>query len=313
MRILRTEEQRFARLPDYPFTPHYLNVAPGLQMHYVDEGPLNADPVLMLHGEPSWSYLYRHMIPVVADAGLRVIAPDLIGFGKSDKPVDIDDYSYQSHMDWLLSLIDALALTNITLVCQNWGSLLGLRLAAENPDRFSRIIVANGMLPTGDEKIPTAFKAWKGFSIYSPWFPVGRIVQMGTARQLSDAERRAYDAPFPSSEYKAGARSFPKLVPVSADDPASIANRAAWQTLSQWKKPFITCFSDGDPITRGGDRYMQRRIPGALGQPHITLRGGHFLQEDSPQSFAKIVIEACERDQPRNLGQRSVTSVGSEL
>lgn len=295
MRILRTEEQRFAQLPDFPFTPHHVDVAPNLRMHYVDEGPAEAEPVVMLHGEPSWSYLYRHMIPPVAEAGHRVLAPDLIGFGKSDKPADIGDYSYQSHMDWLLAWMDALKLENITLVCQDWGSLLGLRLAGEHPDRFSRIIVGNGMLPTGDEKVPTVFSLWKGFAVYSPWFPISRIVQLGTARQLSDGERAAYDAPFPSSRYKAGARAFPRLVPVKPDDPASNANRAAWTSLQNWQKPFITCFSHGDPITRGGDRYMQQRIPGAKGQPHTTLRGGHFLQEDSPQDFARVIIDACRQ------------------
>lgn len=295
MRILRTEEQRFAQLPDFPFEPHYLEVAPGLRMHYVDEGPRDAEPVLMLHGEPSWSYLYRHMIPPVAEAGCRVLAPDLVGFGKSDKPAAIDDYSYQSHMDWLKAWLDELALENITLVCQDWGSLLGLRMAAEHPERFSRIIVGNGMLPTGDEKVPTVFHLWRGFAVYSPWFPVSRIVQIGTARTLTGAECAAYDAPFPSSDYKAGARAFPRLVPTRPDDPASDANRAAWASLENWTKPFITCFSNGDPITRGGDRHMQRRIPGAQGQPHTTLRGGHFLQEDAPQDFARIIIDACRQ------------------
>ncbi|ROT96243.1 alpha/beta fold hydrolase [Marinobacter sp. R17] len=295
MRILRTEEQRFAQLPDFPFAPHYLDVAPNLRMHYVDEGPHDGETVVMLHGEPSWSYLYRHMIPPVAVAGLRVLAPDLIGFGRSDKPAALDDYSYQTHMDWLLAWFDALKLNNVTLVCQDWGSLLGLRLAGEHPDRFSRIIVGNGMLPTGDGKVPAVFRLWKGFASFSPWFPISRIIQMGTGRSLSDAERAAYDAPFPSSRYKAGARAFPRLVPITPDDPASEANRAAWKSLSSWNKPFITCFSNGDPITRGGDRYMQRKIPGAQGQPHTTLRGGHFLQEDAPEDFARVIIDACRR------------------
>tara|TARA_R110002072_G_scaffold192717_2_gene349775 strand:+ start:747 stop:1646 length:900 start_codon:yes stop_codon:yes gene_type:complete len=296
MRILRTDEARFAGLPDYPFSPHYLDVEPGLRMHYVDEGPKDASPVLMLHGEPSWSYLYRHMIPLVAEAGHRVLAPDLVGFGKSDKPADVDDYSYERHMAWLSEWLKALDLRNITLVCQNWGSLLGLRLAAEHPQLFRRIIVGNGMLPTGDTPVPAVFTLWKTFATHSPWFPVGRIVQLGTERALSKSEIAAYEAPFPSAEFKAGARAFPKLVPVSSDDPASGANKAAWQVLERWHKPFITCFSSGDPITRGGDRYMQRRIPGAHGQPHITLRGGHFLQEDSPDDFARIIIDACKSE-----------------
>jgi len=296
MRILRTDENRFAGLPDYPFTPNYLEAEPGLRMHYVDEGPVSADPVVMLHGEPSWSYLYRHMIPMVSAAGHRVLAPDLIGFGKSDKPADINDYSYDRHIAWLSTWLRGLKLKNITLVCQNWGSLLGLRLAAEHPDLFQRIIVGNGMLPTGEAAIPAVFTLWKTFATHSPWLPIGRIVQLGTERTLSKAELAAYEAPFPTSEHKAGARAFPKLVPVSEDHPASPANKAAWRVLERWKKPFITCFSSGDPITRGGDRHMQMRIPGAHGQPHITLQGGHFLQEDSPEDFARIIIDACKAE-----------------
>lgn len=294
MRILRTDEARFKGLPDYPFEPHFQDVEPGLRMHYVDEGPANSHPIVMLHGEPSWSYLYRHIIPRVAAAGHRVLAPDLIGFGKSDKPANVADYSYERHMTWLTTWLAELDLDNITLVCQNWGSLLGLRLAAEQASRFERIIVGNGMLPTGDSHVPATFTLWKAFASYSPWFPVSRIVQLGTSRTLNRAELAAYDAPFPTPAYKAGARAFPKLVPVSPDDPESAANRAAWNILENWKKPFITCFSSGDPITRGGDRHMQRRIPGAYGQPHITLRGGHFLQEDSPEDFARIITDACK-------------------
>ena len=288
MEYLRTPDDRFERLLDYPFVPHYVDVG-GLRMHYVDEGPADAPPVLMLHGEPTWSYLYRHMIPVCAAAGHRVIAPDLIGFGKSDKPTRIDDYSYQSHMDWMLSLLDQLALTRITLVCQDWGSLLGLRLAAENPDRFRAIVVGNGMLPTGDQTVPAAFKLWKNFAIYSPVFPVSRIIDAASFRKLGPDEKRAYEAPFPNRKYKAGARAFPKLVPVTPNDPATRANRTAWESLKQWRKPFLTTFSNGDPITRGGDKYMQEQVPGAKGQPHQTLTGGHFLQEDSPVAFAQAV------------------------
>lgn len=298
MRILRTSEDRFADLPDYPFTPHYQDVGSGLRMHYVDEGPANTSPVLMLHGEPSWSYLYRHMIPLIAAAGHRVLAPDLVGFGKSDKPASVDDYSYERHLAWLTHWLEAVDLQDITLVCQNWGSLLGLRLAADRPDRFRQIIVGNGMLPTGEQRAPAAFRAWKAFATYSPWFPISRIVQLGTERTLKQHERAAYDAPFSSSEHKAGARAFPRLVPVNPEDPAGHANRAAWKVLEKWRKPFITCFSTGDPITRGADRYLQRRIPGALGQPHMTLRGGHFLQEDSPDDFARVILDALKAEKP---------------
>jgi haloalkane dehalogenase len=236
------------------------------------------------------------MIPIVAAEGYRVLAPDLVGFGKSDKPASVNDYSYDRHLAWLTHWLKALDLRNITLVCQNWGSLLGLRLATELPDRFQRIIVGNGMLPTGEVRAPATFSVWKAFATHSPWFPVSRIVQLGTERTLNKYELAAYEAPFPTTEHKAGARAFPKLVPISPEDPSSSANKAAWKVLEKWRKPFITCFSSGDPITRGGDRYMQRRIPGALGQPHITLRGGHFLQEDSPEDFARIIIDALKAE-----------------
>ena len=296
--FVRTPDSRFKRLTHYPFESRYLDLksealisdgADGLRMHYVDGGLQDADPILMLHGEPSWSYLYRYMIPVCAAAGHRVIAPDLIGFGKSDKPTNIKDYSYQRHMDWLQAFIDQLDLKNITLVCQDWGSLLGLRLAAENETRFKAIVVGNGMLPTGEEKIPAAFKVWKAFALNSPWFPISRIVEFGSFKNFSKDERAAYDAPFPSAKFKAGTRAFPALVPVSPDNPASAANKAAWETLKKWEKPFLTAFSNGDPIMRGGDKHMQKLVPGAKNQPHITLKGGHFLQEDSGVEFAQAV------------------------
>lgn len=291
MEILRTPEHRFRGLPGYDFPPNHVEVAPGLRMHYVDAGPRQAPPVLMLHGEPTWSFLYRHMIPVCVAAGHRVIAPDLIGFGKSDKPAAVSDYSFAAHVGWMKAFLEALDLRRITLVGQDWGSLIGLRLAAENEARFARIVIGNGMLPTGDQKIPLAFHAWKTFALYSPLFPIGRIVAAGTRRALSPAEIAAYDAPFPSRALKAGARAFPALVPVSPDNPATPANRAAWDVLARWDKPFLTCFSTGDPITRGGDDYLQERIPGTNGMPHTRVRGGHFLQEDSPREFAGKVNE----------------------
>lgn len=296
--FVRTPENRFKRLAHYPFEARYLNLTndtlkqdgiDGLRMHYVDEGPASADPILMLHGEPSWSYLYRYMIPVCTAAGHRVIAPDLIGFGKSDKPTQVKDYTYLRHMHWLQAFIDQLDLNNITLVCQDWGSLLGLRLAAENESRFKAIVVGNGMLPTGEEKIPSAFKIWRAFALNSPWFPISRIVEFGSFKTFSKDERLAYDAPFPSAKHKAGTRAFPGLVPTSPDNPATPANKAAWEVLKKWQKPFLTTFSNGDPITRGGDKYMQKLIPGAKNQPHITLKGGHFLQEDSGVEFAQAI------------------------
>lgn len=293
MNILRTPESRFAGLPDYPFAPHWHEVAPGLRLHYVDEGPRHARPVLMLHGEPTWSYLYRHMIPRVAGAGLRVLAPDLIGFGKSDKPAARGDYSYAGQVAWIQHWIEALDLQDITLVCQDWGSLIGLRLVAESPQRFARVLLGNGGLPTDQTRISTAFHLWRAFSRLSPVFPIGWIVQGGTRRRLSAAERAAYDAPFPGSDHKVAARAYPSLVPVADYSPqASADNHRAWKVFEHWDKPFICCYSDGDPITRGLDREFLQRVPGTRGQPHTTLRGGHFMQEDDPQRFAELVIEA---------------------
>ena len=291
MKVLKTPPERFRDLPGYPFAEHWTEVD-GLAMHYLDEGPRDGRPVLLLHGEPSWSYLYRHMIPVIVEAGHRAVAPDLIGFGKSDKPAAVSDYSYQRHMDWLTAFLLQADLSDVTLVCQDWGSLLGLRLAAENPERFSGIVLANGGLPTGDQQLPAAFRIWQLFARWSPWFPIGRIVDQGTTTPLAPEVIAAYDAPFPSSRYKAAARAFPPLVPTRPDDPAAPANRRAWEVLERWEKPFLTAFSDKDPITRGMDKVARARIPGAAGQAHTTIRGGgHFLQEDRGPELARVVVE----------------------
>ena len=290
MKSLRTPDDRFIDLPGYDFAPHYVDID-GLRMHYVDEGPAEADPVLLLHGEPSWSYLYRKMIPVLAAAGHRVIAPDLIGFGKSDKPAAVGDYSYAGHVDWIRQFIETLDVNNITLFCQDWGSLIGLRVAAENERRFARIALGNGFLPTGDEEFPRAFKIWRAFARWSPWFPIGRIIQSGTIIELSTEEMAAYDAPFPSAKYKAGARAFPRLVPTTPDNPASDANRRAWDEFERWDKPFLTTFSNRDPITRGGDRPFQSKVPGARDLEHIKIRNaGHFLQEDKGKELAEVLV-----------------------
>lgn len=286
---LRTPDQRFADLPDYPYAPQYAEVD-GLRMAYVDEGPRDAAPVLMLHGEPTWGYLYRSMVPVITGAGLRAVVPDLIGFGRSDKPTKQSDYSYQRHMDWLTAWLEDLDLRGITLICQDWGSLLGLRLAMENSDRFARIVVANGFLPTGDTDPGPAFKIWRAFTAYSPLFPIGRIVATGTKRTLSAAERAAYDAPFPSSKYKAGARAFPGLVPTSPTDPATPANRLAWAALGNWEKPFLTLFGRHDPILGKADRALLDHVPGAAGQPHDRLDGSHFVQEDVGAEIARRTV-----------------------
>jgi len=291
MEILRTPDERFTNLPGYTFDPHY-SETDGLRIHYIDEGPTTAEPVLMLHGEPSWSYLYRKMIPTITAAGYWAVAPDLVGFGRSDKPARREDYTYQRHVDWMTGFLEALDLKRITLVCQDWGGLIGLRLAAEHSERFARIVAANTGLPTGDMPLGDAFLAWQRYSQTVPDFRVGRIVKGGCVTGLSPEVIAAYDAPFPDDRYKAGARQFPVLVPTSPGDPADVPNRKAWEVLSRWEKPFLTAFSDSDPITRGADALFQRAIPGAQGQPHTTIVGaGHFLQEDKGEELARVVVD----------------------
>jgi len=262
-----------------------------LRVHYLDEGPKDAAPILLMHGEPSWCFLYRKMIPLLTAAGHRVIVPDLIGFGRSDKPSNRLDYTYQRHVDWMSSVLQQLQLKDITLVCQDWGGLIGLRLAAEHSDNFSGIVAANTMLPTGDHDPGEAFKNWQKFSQETPEFNAGKIIKGGTTTELSAAVISAYNAPYPDESYKEGARQFPLLVPISPDDPAAEKNRTAWKVLSQWQKPFLTAFSDTDPITKGGDKLMQQLIPGTAGQQHTTIvNGGHFLQEDQGEKLAEVVV-----------------------
>lgn len=290
--ILRTPDSCFADLPDYPFAPNYVEVGDGLRMHYVDEGDSGAPVVLLLHGEPSWSYLYRKMIPVISDAGFRAVAPDLIGFGRSDKLAARTDYTYASHVGWMHDFLAATGLRDITLVGQDWGGLIGLRVLAEDPDRFARAVAANTFLPTGDNHPGEAFLAWQRFSQEVPVMPIGRIVAGGCVSPLPDEVVAAYDAPFPTEDLKEGARQFPLLVPTSPDDPAASANRAAWEVLSAWSKPFLCAFSDGDPITKGADAVLLARIPGTAGQPHTTIEGGgHFLQEDRGEALAQVICD----------------------
>jgi len=295
MHTLRTPDEAFHHLPDYPFDPHYVEVADGdggsLRVHYLDEGDPEGEVVLLMHGEPSWSYLYRTMIPVLVDAGLRCVAPDLVGFGRSDKPAAGSDYTYARHVEWMRqALLDGVDVSGATLVGQDWGGLIGLRLVAENPDCFSRIVVANTGLPTGDHPMSEAFMAWQRYSQETPNFHVGGIVNGGCATALPDEVVAAYDAPFPDDTYKAGARIFPLLVPTGPEDPAAAANRAAWEVLAGWDKPLLTAFSDGDPVTHGGDAIFQRTVPGAKGQPHVTIAGArHFLQEDKGPELAAAI------------------------
>ena len=305
MEALRTPDNRFVNLPDWPFAPHYTAIASGvsgdsttLRIAHVDEGPRDsATTVLCMHGEPSWSYLYRKMIPIFVAAGHRVIAPDLIGFGRSDKPVERSDYTYERHVAWMSEWLTSNDLACLTLVCQDWGGLIGLRLVAAFPERFDRVVVANTFLPVGDRPPSDAFMAWRNYSQTVPEFNVGRIVEGGCARRpLAPEVVAAYDAPFPDDRSKAGARVFPTLVPISTDDPSSKANIAAWQVLERFDKPVLTAFSDADPVTKGGDRGFQQRVPGTNGQPHTTIvNAGHFLQEDAGEELAHVVNDfvAC--------------------
>jgi haloalkane dehalogenase len=296
MEYLRTPDDRFKNLPGYEFEPKYVSVPDGeggeLRVHYSDEGPSIGQAVLLLHGEPSWSYLYRTMIPVLTSAGLRAVAPDLIGFGRSDKPAKREDYTYQRHVDWMTAFIEAIDLRDATLVGQDWGGLIGLRLVAEHPDRFARVVAANTFLPTGDGKPSEAFLRWQQYSQETPNFHVGGIIRGGCKTELSAEVVAAYNAPFPDDSYKEGARQFPLLVPTRPDDPASEPNRKAWERLSKWDKPFLTAFSDSDPVTAGADKPLRERIPGARGQPHTTIvGGGHFLQEDKGEELAQVIVD----------------------
>jgi haloalkane dehalogenase len=293
MKFLRTPDSHFQGLPDYPFAPHYSNIrdmdGTALRIHTVDEGPRDATPVLMLHGEPSWSFLYRRMIAGLVAKGHRAMAPDLIGFGKSDKPAEQSDYTFERHVKWMSDWLVAQDIKQITLFCQDWGGLIGLRLVAEFPERFARVIVANTGLPVGTG-MTEGFKQWLNFSQSVPELPIGEIVAMGTKKGLIDAVKAAYVAPFPDETYKAGARRFPALVPVTPEHASVAENKAAWEVLSRFSKPVLTLFSDSDPVTKGGERVFHERMPGAKGQAHTIVKdAGHFLQEDAPDELVEHI------------------------
>ena len=298
MTILRTPDERFQKLPDYDFAPHYINIG-DTRMHYIDEGG-GDETVLCLHGEPTWSYLYRKMVPPLAQR-YRVIAPDMVGFGKSDKYAKLEDYSFHMHYDKLVGLIEALDLHNLTLVCQDWGGLLGLTIAANHGERFARLVVLNTFLPTGEEKISDAFMHWRAFSQ-----KVGRRMQVGrlVAQTITHYELpadivAAYDAPYPDDSYKAGAAVFPSLVPIAPDMPGAKEMKAARNALSRWRKPVQVMFSDGDPILGGAANFFRRLFPTAADQPEITIHGaGHFLQEEKGAIIAAEVIAFIERTPP---------------
>jgi len=295
MSVLRTPDDRFQNLPGFSFQPHYLEILDGdlgpLRIHYLDEGPADGPVVLCLHGEPTWCYLYRKMIPVLVASGCRVLAPDLVGFGRSDKPSERSDYTYRKHVQWMADWIRAMGVSGITLIAQDWGGLIGMRLVAENPDGFARFSLSNTGLPTGDHEVNEAFHRWRRFSQEDPLFDIGFIVNLFGHGGLSAEEMEAYRAPFPADEFKAGARQFPVLVPTEPDNPASEDNRRAWSVLMQWEKPALMCFSDADPIMRGGEKPFLKLVPGTRDQPHITLKGRHFIQEEDGENWARAVAD----------------------
>jgi len=290
MKVLRTPEDRFAGLPDFDYEARYADVG-GLRLAYVEAGPPDGPPVLLLHGEPSWSFLYRKVMPVLAGAGLRAIAPDLIGFGRSDKPAEVTEHSYARHVEWIRAFaFDALGLSGVTLVGQDWGGLIGLRLVAEHPGRFARVVAANTGLPTGDQPMPDVWLRFREVVRTAPALNVSRLVQSGCQTPPPPEVLAAYDAPFPDASYAAAVRAMPELVPATPDNPASAANRAAWRQLSTWDKPFLVAFSDRDPITGPMAPVLKRAMPGAAGRAHPVLEGaGHFLQEDAGEKLGAII------------------------
>jgi haloalkane dehalogenase len=327
MKALRTPDARFEKLPGYPFAPHYSEVPDGeggtLRIHHVEEGPADGEVILCLHGQPTWSYLYRKMIPVFVEAGFRVVAPDFVGFGRSDKPTETADYTYARHVQWMSAWLTGLDLRGINLFCQDWGGLIGLRLVAAHPERFARVAAANTGLPEAAGLPPEAagpmhelydslpvvsaselgerfrakdgppgFMFWRKHCAESPDFSVGEIMRTVGGGRAADEIRAAYEAPFPDDRFVAGARKFPSLVPIFPDDPEIPANKAAWKKLEAFARPFLTCFSDGDPVTAGGEKVLQDRIAGAKGVDHVTIRGaGHFLQEEKGEEVARVMID----------------------
>jgi len=296
MKFINTPESRFENLKDYNFKANFIELNEGLQMHYVDEGPKDAkQTLLLLHGEPSWSYLYRKMIPILVEAGHRVVVPDLIGFGKSSKPLAFEDYSYQNHVKWTNEILTQLKLKNIILFCQDWGGLIGMRLAAQHSEKFSSVAIANTAFPMGVKDVSklAVFLQWQQYAKQTDKMNVGKVIQNSTVSELTDKELAAYWAPFPDKEYMAGAKIFPSLVPLEIDDPECVTNRKIWQKKwLTWEKPFLTLFSDKDPMFSGQETYYQKYIPGAKGQPHKVIKdGGHFLQEDKGEEIANVLVE----------------------
>lgn len=290
--FLRTPESQFTDLPGWSYAPNYLEWQ-GMRMHYVDEGA--GETILLLHGEPSWSYLYRKMIPALSEK-YRVLAFDWLGFGRSDKPTKISDYTFDFHFKSFEHVLHALDLKDITVVVQDWGGLLGLAMVGQRPALFKRLVIMNTFIPNGTEKGSKAFNIWKAFALNSPILPIGRIISQATYRPLDKAVRKAYDAPFPSAKYKAGARAFPALVPMRTDDPAVPYMEKAREVLGQWDKPCLVAFSDNDPVIGGARGFFADLIPTAEGIPGKRVKdAGHFLQEDAGEEIAQLILDFLER------------------
>jgi len=297
MDFVRTPDERFANIPDWPYAPVYTDVKANdgtdteLRVAHYEAGAADAkETVIMMHGEPTWSFLYRKMMKTFLAAGHRVIAPDLVGFGRSDKPTLKTDYTYERHVDWMNQWLNINNFSGLTMMCQDWGGLIGLRLVTANVDRFDRVVVSNTGLPMYGKEPSKAFRAWQKFSQEVPVFDVGKLCQGGALSTLSDAEIAAYDAPFPDETFKSAARIFPTLYPDGENDPSNIANKKAWEILEGFTKPFLCAFSDGDPISAGGERAFIGKVPGTANQPHTTIvGGGHFVQEDKGEELAGVI------------------------
>jgi len=328
MNVLRTPDDRFDGLENFSYQPHYQIIDDGeggeLRIHYVDEGARDGRVVLLMHGQPAWCYLYRHMIPLLIEAGFRVIAPDLVGFGRSDKPVQPSNYTYARHVAWMSDWLTKLDLSDITVFFQDWGSLIGLRLVAAYPERFSHVVLSNGGMPAGlipeafapalkaayqDLEVPAAselavrfadttgipgFLYWRKFAAHSPEIatPGSNVIGEVAGSKLTEGEVAAYNAPFPDLSYAAGARQFPSLVPLFHDEPEVAENKAAWVVLEQFDKPFMLAFSDNDPVTAGGDKAFKERVPGCRGVQHRTISpAGHFVQQDQPEQCVQAILD----------------------
>lgn len=291
MNVLRTPEERFKDLKDWPYKPKYIEID-GMRMHYVDEGPSNADPILLLHGEPTWAYLYRTMIPVLTAAGHRIVAPDFFGFGRSDKPDDPQAYTSDSHTNWTKAFVEKLDLKKINFLGQDWGGNIGLRLMADDPNRFNKVVLSNTFLREGNGWPSDGFKSFWTYMKNAPKIHAGGIMKGAYLNTPPDHVIAAFDAPFPDDSYLAGVRRFPMMVPLEPDHPSTKPHKEAWAKLEKYEKPVLTAFSDKDPVLGMQYKIFQERIPGCKGQPHTTIQGaGHFIQEEKGPELAEVMID----------------------